>query len=598
MTRLVAFHIAHEEDVVAARQRARHVADALGFDAHDQTRIATAVSEIARNAVRYGGGGRVDFSLDVAERVLLVTVSDAGPGIPHLHAVLSGSYNSGTGMGLGIIGSRRVMDEFDISATPNGTTVRMGKRLPRRNALSNDDAGRIAARLASEEPLSVTEEMLQQNHELLATLEELRVRQEELTRLNLELQDTNRGVLALYAELDEKAEHLRRADDMKSKFLSNMTHEFQTPLNSILALTRLLLDEADGELSPEQEKQVTFIRGAATELAELVHDLLDLAKVEAGKVSVHPTEFAVPDLFGALRGLMRPLQTNEAVALVFKPAHAVPTLYTDEAKVSQVLRNYVSNALKFTERGEVIVSASLEEPGSVLFLVRDTGIGIAPEDHGRLFQEFGQIPNRLQANVRGTGLGLSLSKRLAELLGGEVGVTSAVEEGSTFWLRIPVVAPGFEATAPQATVASPPQPSRIPTALVVDDQQTARYVLRRYLTQAGCRVIEANGGREGLARATAEQPDVVFLDIMMPDMLGTEVLARLKRNAATAHIPVVIATSGEIDEAERARLSAHAAAILAKARIGGPTGLSALREALLAAGIQPHAGLQSTHCPP
>jgi signal transduction histidine kinase/CheY-like chemotaxis protein len=587
MTRLLTVQIAREEDVVTARQRARQVADALGFDAHDQTRVATAVSEIARNAFRYATGGRVEFALDPADRLLAVTITDSGDGIPHLQAVMNGTYESATGMGLGIVGSRRVMDEFDIKTTAKGTTVRMAKRLPRRATLLKTDIARIAERLASATPRSMTDEMLQQNHELLAALEELRLRQDDLTRLNEELQDTNRGVLALYAELDETAEHLRRADEMKSKFLSNMTHEFQTPLNSILALTRLLLERADGELSSEQERQVNYIRGAANDLSELVHDLLDIAKVEAGKVTLRPTQFEVADMFGGLRGLMRPLQTNEAVALVFDSPDRLPHLFTDEAKVSQVLRNYISNALKFTERGEVLVSAAIDDPGYVIFRVSDTGIGIAPADQGRLFQEFGQVPNPLQGRVRGTGLGLSLSKRLAELLGGSVGVTSALGEGSTFWLRLPVIAPGFEATPAAAATENviPPAPATAPTALVVDDEITSRYVLRRYLTAAGCRVIEASGGQEGLARAAAEQPDVVFLDITMPDMLGTEVLARLKRDPATARIPVVIATSLTMDEAERARLATHAAAVLPKARIGGTNGEADLREALIAAGI-------------
>ena len=586
MTRLLTVQIGREEDVVTARQRARQVADALGFDTHDQTRVATAVSEIARNAFRYATGGRVEFALDSSERVLAVTVSDAGGGIPHLPAVMNGTYESSTGMGLGIIGSRRVMDDFEVKTTPQGTTVRMVKRLPRRTTLQKSDIARIAERLAAATPRPVTDEMLQQNHELLAALEELRLRQEDLTRLNEELQDTNRGVLALYAELDETAEQLRRSDQMKSKFLSNMTHEFQTPLNSILALTRLLLEHADGELTSEQERQVNYIRSAARDLSELVHDLLDIAKVEAGKVSVRPTEFGVTDLFGGLRGLMRPLQTNEAVALVFDSPDTLPALFTDEAKVSQILRNYISNALKFTERGEVLVSAEIDDPGFVMFRVSDTGIGIAPEDQDRLFLEFGQVPNPLQGRVRGTGLGLSLSKRLAELLGGTVGVVSALGRGSTFWLRLPIVAPGFETPAPAIPErTAQPVALSMPTALVVDDEMTSRYVLRRCLTAAGCRVIEASGGKEGLARALAEQPDVVFLDITMPDMLGTEVLARLKRDPATARIPVVIATSRAIDEAERARLSAHAAAVLPKARIGGVNGDADLRDALTAAGI-------------
>ncbi len=590
MTRLLTVRVARDEDVVAARQRARQVADALGFDGQDQTRISTVVSEMARNAARYAGGGTVEFGLDVDDGALSITVADQGPGIPHLDEVMSGRYRSSTGMGLGIQGARRIMDTFQISSVPGrGTNVHMTKALPRRRGMpTGADIKRLTDQLAASPARRPIDEMQQQNHELLAALDELRQRQEDLSRLNAELQDTNRGVLALYAELDEKAEHLRRADEMKSKFLSNMTHEFQTPLNSILALTRLLLERADGDLSAEQEKQVSFIREATEDLSELVQDLLDLGKVEAGKVTLRPTTFTVQDLFAALRGMMRPLQKSDDVALIFDEPDVSPPLYTDEGKISQILRNYISNALKFTERGNVRVSASWDANGQVTFSVTDTGIGIAPEDQARLFHEFGQVPNRLQAKVRGTGLGLSLSKRLAELLGGGVGVESELGQGSTFWVRVPMTAPGFEGQV-RAEVARPEATARpvrpVPVALVVDDEQASRYVLRRYLTALGCRVIEASGGHEGVQRATVDAPDVIFLDLMMPDMLGTEALARLKRDPATANIPVVIATSQVIADPERERLSAHAVAVLGKGRIGGDGGDEEIRRALRAANI-------------
>jgi CheY-like chemotaxis protein len=364
-----------------------------------------------------------------------------------------------------------------------------------------------------------------------------------------------------------------------------MTHEFQTPLNSILALTRLLLDRADGELTDEQETQVRFIRQASQDLSELVADLLDLAKVEAGKVTVRPASFTVSDLFGALRGLMRPLQTNDAVALTFDAADGSAPLFTDEGKVSQVLRNYISNALKFTERGQVRVIAQVNGDGTITFAVADTGIGIAAKDQGRLFHEFGQVPNPLQSRVRGTGLGLSLSKRLAELLGGSVGVESTPGIGSTFTLRIPMTAPGFELAASEPAPAPAPAQRSTPVALVVDDEQASRYLLRHTLTSLGCRVIEADSGDKGLQRAVAERPDVIVLDLHMPDMLGTEVLARLKRDPGTAAVPVIIATSQLVAAAERERLQAHAIAVIGKSQLGEAEGPEQLRQALQAAGL-------------
>ena len=591
MTRLLTVRIARDEDVVTARQRARQVADALGFDRQDQTRIATVVSELARNVARYAGEGTVEFALESDGAALGVTVKDKGPGIPHLPAVLDGTYRSDTGMGMGIAGVRRIVDEFEIESTAGtGTTVRVRKQLPRRRAQRTpQDVVSLSEALAREAPRPITDEFQAQNQELLAALEELRQRQEDLARLNAELQDTNRGVVALYAELEEKAESLRRADEMKSRFLSNMTHEFQTPLNSILALTRLLMDRADGELTEEQEKQVRYIREATADLSELVHDLLDIAKVEAGKATLRPTSFTVHELFGALRGLMRPLQTNPAVELVFANADGLPPLTTDEGKLSQIVRNYISNALKFTERGEVRVSARHDGQGNITIEVKDTGIGIALEDQERLFHEFGQVPNRLQARVRGTGLGLSLSKRLAELLGGAVGVQSAPGEGSMFWVRVPLTLPGLRGTelaavtVPAASSSADANPPRVPTALVIDDEQTSRYLMRRCLMTIGCRVTEAAGGADGLARAVSEHPDVILLDLHMPDMLGTEVLARLKRNPTTSHIPVIIATSQIIAAEERQRLGTHAAAVLGKDRLGAETGVDEIRQALRAA---------------
>src|SRR5438445_2366545 len=210
-------------------------------------------------------------------------------------------------MGVGLVGARRLMDNFVITSEPgNGTAVTLTKIVPRDVAvITAEGMSDIVGSLARQRPRTPMEEVQLQNQELLRALEELRAREEELRRLNGELEDTNRGVVALYAELDEKAEHLRRADELKTRFLSNMSHEFRTPLNSILALSRLLLERTDGDLSVEQEKQVSFIRKSAESLFELVNDLLDLAKVEAGKIVIRPAEFAVDNLFGALRGMLR-----------------------------------------------------------------------------------------------------------------------------------------------------------------------------------------------------------------------------------------------------------------------------------------------------
>jgi len=264
----------------------------------------------------------------------------------------------------------------------------------------------------------------------------------ESEALRAELDETNQGVLALYAELDNQAEELRQASDLKSRFLSYMSHEFRTPLGSILSITGLLSDEVDGPLDVEQHKQVAFISSAAQELSDMVDDLLDLAKIEAGRISISPAWFDMLDLFAALRGMFRPIVEGSSVDLIFEEPVDLPRLFTDDKKLAQILRNFVSNSLKFTQAGAVRVSAHLHGDSDIRFAVSDTGIGIPAELHSSLFEDFSQIDSPLQKRLRGTGLGLSLCKRFAELLGGHVGVESTPGVGSTFFVTIPLAIAG------------------------------------------------------------------------------------------------------------------------------------------------------------
>ncbi|MBW4545770.1 MAG: response regulator [Symplocastrum torsivum CPER-KK1] len=715
---ILTIEIRFEQDVVMTRQRARQIAELLGFDSQDQTRIATAVSEIARNAFQYAKGGRVEFWVEgESSQSLLICIRDKGSGITNLNSILEGRYTSETGMGLGILGGKRLMEQFEIESSPsNGTTVRMGKPLPKRSPLVNATRlAQIADELIKRSPSNPFEEIQQQNQELLCALEELQKREEALTQLNRELEDTNRGVVALYAELDEKADSLRRANELKTRFLSNMSHEFRTPVNSITSLSRMLLDRMDGELTPEQEKQVTFIRKAAEGLSDLVNDLLDLAKVEAGKIVVQPDEFEVSELFGTLRGMLRPLLAhNSSIALVFEEPHDIPTLHTDEGKVAQILRNFISNALKFTPTGEVRVSA-VRVGNTITFSVADTGIGIAPEDTERIFEEFVQVDSPLQRQVKGTGLGLPLSRKLAELLGGNVWVSSTLGVGSSFFAAIPAVYPGsteepalplvswqvdsqrlpvlvvednaetlftyekyFQGSiyqpflartltqAEQAMALFTPsvimldilleeqntwgflrelkgnkvtqdipilvvtvidnekqvmalgadgflvkpvdrflllnqinrllkreRPSKL---LLIDDDPTARYVFKQFLSDTHLNVIEAVDGREGIHLAQVEKPDCIVLDLSLPEMSGVEVLSLLKSDSTTNHIPVIINTSQLLEAQERGTLAESTVAILSKemalqdvaialGTLGVSEPITRVREALVKAGI-------------
>jgi len=528
---LLSMMIRYEHDVVGARQRGRHIAETLGFDPIEQTRLATAVSEIARNAFAYAGGGKIEFDIEgaIAPQLLTVRVSDTGPGIAQLPDILAGRYRSGTGMGLGIVGARRLVDHFKIESGTGGTVVTLKKLLPRTSpALTPADVVRLTKSLASKRPSGPIEEVQQQNQELLRALEDLNIRQQELVRLNRELEDTNRGVVALYAELDERADHLRRADEVKTRFLSNMTHEFRTPVNSILALVNLLADRLGA--GAEQKDELYYIRKSAQQLSDLVNDLLDLAKVEAGKIDVRPAPFEVTALFGALRGMLRPLLVNQALALVFEEPERIPPIYSDESKVSQILRNFISNALKYTERGEVRVSVALtEDRERVTFRVADTGLGIPERDLARIFDEFVQIENPLQKRVKGTGLGLPLSKRLAELLYGRIDVESAVGAGSTFSLTIPLVYRG----AAVLTEIPEVDPRRV-AVLMIEDADEDALLIERALATTRYQPLRARTTEAAESILAVVKPAAILLDIRLYGNDVWDFLARLKRSTTTA----------------------------------------------------------------
>lgn len=525
-----------EHDIVLARQRARQIAALLGFEKHEQTRIATAVSEIARNAARYARAGKVEYFLEPdPERAFLVRISDKGRGIPDLPAVLEGRYRSRTGMGVGISASRRLVDRFEIATSrESGTTVTLGKTLPPGPAFTPERIAKLAEDLSRRAPESALEEVQQQNQELLGALERLQQQSSELTNLNRELENTNRGVVALYAELDDRADYLQRANEVKNRFLSNMTHELRTPLTSVLGLSRILLDRLDGPLTAEQEKQIGFIRRSAEELLEIVNDLLDLAKVESGRIAVQPSSFTVAELFGALRGMLKPLLfTNAKVELVFEDPVQMPELYTDLQKVSQILRNFISNALKHTDEGEVRVSAAALDD-LVVFTVCDTGIGIAPENHERIFEEFTQLES--PRGQTGTGLGLPLSRKLATLLGGAITVKSALGKGATFSVSVPV---RYLAAQPASQeVDAAPDPLRLPL-LVVEDSPGSSFVYDRYLGGNGFQVIAARSEAQARRLIDRVRPLAVLFDVTQPGEGSWDLLADLKRGAKTRGLPAI-----------------------------------------------------------
>jgi signal transduction histidine kinase/DNA-binding response OmpR family regulator len=549
-----------ERDVVQARQRAREVAAALGLDNQDQIRMATATSEIARNAFRYARNGKVAFAVTLEHpQFLEVTVTDAGPGITNLEEILEGRYKSDTGLGMGLIGTRRLMDEFDIQTTPRGTTIRMAKRTPKHERWTQRGVGDLSRKLQDRIPEGPYEEIDLQNQELLKTLQELRSRQEELELLNRELEDTNRGVVALYAELDERADYLRRASELKTKFLSNVSHEFRTPLNSIISLARLLQSKMDGDLTGEQLKQVRFIESSARDLQEMVNDLLDLAKVEAGKTRIRSKRFEVQELFSALKGMLKPLLAdNNSVDLIFDDTRELAPLHTDEGKVSQILRNLISNALKFTPRGQVAISARMVEDNQVLFIVADTGIGIPSQHHETIFREFSQIENPLQERHRGTGLGLPLCRNLAMLLGGRLWLESEEGKGSTFFAQIPAVYVGEAISSGQAPEPAAPEFHRAPVLFLEDNLETA-HLLESYVRNSEFQPILASNVGQAEQWTSRHKPAAVVSDIYIGDDLAWGFLSQTREK--WPDLPLIVTS---IYEESRAAMDAGADLFLSK----------------------------------
>ncbi len=374
----------------------------------------------------------------------------------------------------------------------------------------------------------------------------------ELDKAHRELLDSNSALLTMHSVLDEKNDALRRSFDVKTRIVANVSHEFRTPINSILGLTQLLLDRLDGDLTEEQEKQVRFVRSSAQALSELVNDLLDLSRIEAGRHDLRAAEIDVQELFASLRGMMKPLITKPNIELVVEDPPSFPVFNTDAGKIAQILRNLVSNAIKFTTRGEVRVCArpSPIVDSMIRFEVTDTGIGIAPEDQERIFDEFIQVDGPLQRTVQGTGLGLALSRRLAEVLGGSLTVHSHVGRGSTFVLDIPLVHEEVRAVQKISDNAASIDKTKSQVLVVEDNRQTL-FFYERYLSAAGFQVVPARTVDEARIALKRVRPAAIVLDVMLEGEVTWTFLSEIKENPATRDIPVMVVTV--VDRAQTAR---------------------------------------------
>ncbi|MFN0067682.1 MAG: response regulator, partial [Limisphaerales bacterium] len=342
----------------------------------------------------------------------------------------------------------------------------------------------------------------------------------------------------LFTEIQEKSRQLEIASQHKSQFLANMSHELRTPLNAILGYSEMLQEEATDIGQPGFVPDLQRIHGAGRHLLTLINDILDLSKIEAGKMTLYCEEFDVPRIVAEITATVAPLVEKKANRLVVDCPPAAGRMRTDQTKVRQILFNLLSNAAKFTERGTVTLSVA--RTGDTLeFAVSDTGIGLRPDQVERLFQPFTQADASTTRQYGGTGLGLTICRRFCEMLGGGIVVASEPGRGSRFTVTLPAEPqppPAAPATAP------PPPPADAPLVLAIDDDPVVRDLFQRLLAREGFAVRCAADGEEGLALARELRPAVITLDVMMPGMDGWSVLGALKSDPATADIPVVMLT--------------------------------------------------------
>jgi signal transduction histidine kinase len=426
-----------QEDVLLTRRRARDLAALLQFTPAAQIGLSTAVWEVARLAERRG-----KVELAVVDDPPSVAVSITVSGVPRSALTVTAD-----GPRLDLDALRRLVDRVEARDVNGVAVVRlMASAGPDAWVPGVDELELVLASLTRHDTggggPGILDELRQQNFELLTTLSTLRQREKDLTRLNAELEDTNRAVTALYAELEVQAGELRRRAEAISRFLSSLTHELRTPLYAVRGMTEAILRDHEADLSEGIRQDVALIDGAMVEALDLVNDSLDMAKMEAGRTTVRLSRVDVAELFGTLRAILTKLPAHAGVELRFDEPREMPAVETDAFKLSQILRNFIVNALKFTEGGHIRVCAHVtRDGGAVKFEVSDTGPGLSDEDKRRAFEEFVQLTAERPGELRGTGLGLPLTRRLAALLGGEVAVRSTLGEGATFTVEIPTAYP-------------------------------------------------------------------------------------------------------------------------------------------------------------
>ncbi|MFH0724803.1 MAG: ATP-binding protein [Pseudomonadota bacterium] len=388
-----------------------------------------------------------------------------------------------------------------------------------------------------------------QARELQAQAEELTQQSEELRQASAELQGQN-------TELEYQSRQLEAASRLKSEFLSNMSHELRTPLNSVMALSRSLMRQAAGKLSEEEMGYLAIIERNGKKLLTLINDILDLSKIEAGKMEIVPKSFNAGMTIETILEMMAPLAAEKGILLTATIPEHFPRIESDESRVHQILQNLIGNAVKFTEKGSVTVSAR-SDAANIHIEITDTGIGIPDNSLPYIFEEFRQVDGTTSREYEGAGLGLAIADKASQMLGGKLTVKSAPGKGSTFSVTLPIHPVEVFPVSEPLLLTKPGRTSSGNVILLIEDNEVAAIQVKSILESRGYRVDAASGGLEALEYVKQTVPDGIILDLMMPGVDGFEVLERIRGTEATAHIPVLILTAKDLTSEDLRRLSAN-----------------------------------------
>lgn len=604
--KILAFFSRHLGSAVGAmyvRERAGPLRRAASYGFSDRAEASAQVFSPTGSLVGQAAAERRRMLIDPIDADYLKVNSGLGEMAPKavlLMPVMNGGMVNGV-IELGLPGApdERASELLEMVADDIGTSLAAARyREQLQEVLTETQQLNEELQVQQEELRTANEELEEQSRALRASQAMLENQQAELEQTNSQLSERtealdqrNAALRRVQRDLEDRADELQRASRYKSEFLANMSHELRTPLNSALILAKLLGDNPQGNLSLEQVKFAESIYASGNDLLVLINDILDIAKVEAGKLELVPEDVALDKLARSLESTFGPLAMQKSLGfrLELRP-DAPASLVTDRQRVEQILKNLLSNALKFTDRGEVTVVVSGTADGGAAFAVSDSGIGIDPQQHELIFEAFRQADGTTSRRYGGTGLGLSISRDLTQLLGGTLTVQSQPGQGSTFTLQLPakapqvsgqqpaaprsmptyapghrspVAAPVPQAPAPKAVVPAPqfaddrslPR-DQVRRVLVIEDEPQFAHILYDLAHELGYRCLVAHGAADGFELATQFVPDAILLDMRLPDSTGLDVLQRLKDSPHTRHIPIHVVSAADNGQAAALHMGA------------------------------------------